>query len=48
MQNSIEVLQKAIEIILESGSAGVKAGAFEENRASMRVMEKCGSLRVSH
>lgn len=48
MQNSTEVLQKVIEIILEFGYTSVKAGAFEENRASMRVMEKCGSLSVIH
>ena len=42
-----EVLQKALAMILKSGYTSVKAGAFEENRASMRVMEKCGMKRAA-
>ena len=41
-----EVLQKAIQIASELGYSAVKAGAFEENLASMRVMEKCGMTRI--
>lgn len=41
-----EVLQKAIQIVSELGYSAVKAGAFEENLASMRVMEKCKMTRI--
>ena len=35
-------LKTAIQELLESGYVCVICGAFEENRASRRVMEKCG------
>ena len=35
-----EALKKSIEILFEMGLSVIKAGAFEENLASMRVMEK--------
>lgn len=41
-----EVLEKSLQIIFMSGYDVVKAGAFEENLASMRVMEKCGMIRT--
>lgn len=41
-----EVLKKSMQIIFKSGYSTVKAGAFEENSASMRVMEKCGMIRT--
>ena len=41
-----EALKKSIEILFEMGFSVIKAGAFEENRASMRVMEKCGMRRT--
>ena len=41
-----EVLGKAIEVLFELGYSRVKTGAFEENGASMRVMEKCGMTRT--
>lgn len=37
-----EVLKKSMEMLFASGYSIVKAGAFEENSASMRVMEKSG------
>ena len=39
-----EALKAAISEIFESGFNAVKAGAFEGNRASMRVMEKSGMI----
>lgn len=41
-----EVLKKSIEILFQLGYSVVKAGAFEENPASMRVMEKSGMTRM--
>lgn len=43
-----EALQAAIADLLERGYNEVKAGAFEENVASIRVMEKCGMVRQEH
>lgn len=37
-----EALAAAMEELFRMGYLTVKAGAFEENRASLRVMEKCG------
>ncbi len=37
-----EALGAAIRELFRLGFSAVKAGAFQENRASMRVMEKCG------
>ena len=41
-----EAVSKMIEFLFTEGFAEVTAGAFEENPASMRVMEKSGMLRV--
>lgn len=41
-----EVLAAAIKELFAAGFSVVKTGAFEENAASMRVMEKCGMLRL--
>lgn len=43
-----EVLGAAIPALFALGFSTVKAGAFEENAASMRVMEKCGMRRTEH
>ena len=43
-----EVLKTVIKELFEMGYCVVKAGAFEENLSSMRVMEKCGMKRISH
>ena len=37
-----EMLKAVIEMLLEEGFSQVITGAFEENTASIRVMEKCG------
>ena len=37
-----EALQALAELLFRAGFGEVKAGAFEENGASRRVMEKCG------
>lgn len=37
-----EAMKGAIEYLFESGFREVKCGAFEENEASLRVMQKCG------
>ena len=37
-----EVLTACIKLIFESGFTVLKTGAFEENLASIRVMQKCG------
>jgi RimJ/RimL family protein N-acetyltransferase len=37
-----EALGAAMAELFDAGFSTVRAGAFEENRASMRVMEKCG------
>ncbi len=39
-----EALYAAMEEIFDSGCTMVKAGAFEQNLASMRVMEKAGMV----
>ena len=41
-----EALQAAIDALLNMGYKAVRAGAFEENLASIRVMEKCGMRRL--
>lgn len=40
-----EALGAAISALLDGGFDTVRAAAFEENAASMRVMEKCGMTR---
>lgn len=40
-----EAFQGAIDYLLSSGFETVLAGAFSENPASLRVMEKCGMTR---
>ena len=37
-----EALRAAIHALFERGFVRVEAGAFEQNTASLRVMEKCG------
>ena len=37
-----EALNAAIPAMFDAGYSVVRAGAFEENTASIRVMEKCG------
>jgi len=41
-----EALGAVIDTLLRSGISAVMAGAFEENCASIRVMEKCGMKRM--
>ena len=41
-----EVLAAAIKELFAAGFSVVRTGAFEENAASMRVMEKCGMVRL--
>ena len=41
-----EMLKAMIEQLLKDGFAEVITGAFEENGASIRVMEKCGMKRL--
>lgn len=41
-----EVLAATIKELFELGYSAVRAGAFEENAASIRVMEKCGMVRL--
>ena len=43
-----EALRAAIEALLVEGWESVRAAAFAENPASMRVMEKCGMTRSGH
>ena len=43
-----EALKKAIEALFEMGYATVIAGAFENNVASMRVMEKSGMTKCDY
>ena len=43
-----EALKAAIADLYDRGYTEVKAGAFEENIASIRVMEKCGMVRQEH
>lgn len=42
-----EVLAASIQELFALGYSVVRAGAFEENIASMRVMEKCGMTRIA-
>lgn len=42
-----EVLNKAMQTLFAQGYSVVKAGAFEENAASIRVMEKSGMTRTA-
>lgn len=42
-----EMLSAAIQTLFSMGYSVVSAGAFEENTASRRVMEKCGMLRIA-
>lgn len=41
-------LKQAISKLFDLGYKCVICGAFEENRASQRVMEKCGMERIEH
>lgn len=41
-----EALRAAIDALLNMGYKAVHAGAFEDNAASIRVMEKCGMRRL--
>lgn len=41
-----EMLQAIIEELLHSGFSAVTAGAFIENAASIRVMQKCGMEKI--
>ena len=41
-----EALSAAVEELFSNGCRTVIAGAFEENRASLRVMEKCGFVPI--
>lgn len=41
-----EALSAAIKELFSKGYKAVIAGAFEENKASIRVMEKCGMKRT--
>ena len=43
-----EALGAAVELLFAHGFSAVRAGAFEENPASLRVMEKCGMIRQDH
>ena len=43
-----EALKASIVDLFDRGYTEVKAGAFEENIASIRVMEKCGMIQQKH
>ena len=43
-----EALSASIAALFEMGYTYLKAGHFEENSASRRVMEKCGMKRIDH
>ena len=43
-----EAFRGAISYLLDHGFESVVAGAFAENPASLRVMEKCGMTRQAH
>lgn len=43
-----EAFKGAIDYLLSHGFATVLAGAFSENAASLRVMEKCGMIRQEY
>lgn len=42
-----EMLKAVIEMLLENGVSEIITGAFEENTASIRVMEKCGMRKTA-
>jgi RimJ/RimL family protein N-acetyltransferase len=42
-----ETLRACMQALFDAGYLTVKTGAFEENLASIRVMEKCGMVRMS-
>ncbi len=42
-----EVLTACMDVLFDMGYSTVKTGAFEENSASLRVMEKSGMMRKS-
>ena len=42
-----EALNAAISAMFDAGYSVVRAGAFEENTASIRVMEKCGMHKTT-
>lgn len=41
-----EAFSAVIQALFSMGYTAVKAGAFQENTASIRVMEKCGMMRT--
>lgn len=41
-----EALKEAIKDLFQKGFSEIIAGAFEENVASYKVMEKCGMIRM--
>lgn len=43
-----EALTGAMDFLLDRGFCRVIAGAFAENAASLRVMEKCGMQRIDY
>ena len=43
-----EALAAAIKALFAAGFSVVRTGAFEENAASMRVMEKCGMTKQNY
>ncbi len=43
-----EALRGAIDYLFAQGFAEVRAGAFEDNLASIRVMEKSGMKKIGH
>lgn len=42
-----EALASAMEYLFEQGFSEIICGAFEENAASIRVMQKCGMIPLS-
>ena len=43
-----EAVQRALAVLLDSGFDAVRAGYFEENEASGRVMEKAGMEKITY
>ena len=43
-----EALAAAVQALFARGFSAVRAGAFEENAASLRVMEKCGMVKQDY
>lgn len=43
-----EALTAAVQALFARGFSAVRAGAFRENAASLRVMEKCGMTRIPY